>query len=249
MKKSTTQMRPFHGWAMIDSGASSCFIHKDFVKNYKIPTIKKKKPRKLKVIDGREISSGLVEYECTFQLQIGSHSEEVVCNVADIGKHSIVLGMSWLRIHNPTIEWSTKRIIFNSVYCSNTCLPVSNSVQANVSGTENHLEDVSEDLGGVKVFQPLEGIPREVGGVMDVPLEGIPTELHDYMEVFSEDKVTELPPHRPYDLEIVLLDENKQVKGPVYPLRPSDDEELRKILKEQLDKGLIRPSKSRYSSP
>jgi hypothetical protein len=50
-------------------------------------------------------------------------------------------------------------------------------------------------------------------------------------------------------LEIVLLDENKQVKGPVYPLRPSDDEELCKILKEQLDKGLIRPSKSHYSSP
>jgi hypothetical protein len=69
------------------------------------------------------------------------------------------------------------------------------------------------------------------------------------MEVFSEDKVTELPPHRPYDLAIVLLDENKQVKGPVYPLQPSDDEELCKILKEQLDKGLIRPSKLRYSSP
>jgi hypothetical protein len=157
--------------------------------------------------------------------------------------------MSWLRKHNPTIEWSAKRVTFDSSYCSNTCLPTSNSVQANVGGTENHLEDVPEDLGGVEVFQPLEGIPREVGGVMDIPLEGIPAELHDYMEVFSEDKVTELPPHRPYDLEIVLLDENKLVKGPVYPLRPSDDEELRKILKEQLDKGLICPSKLCYSSP
>jgi hypothetical protein len=160
-----------------------------------------------------------------------------------------VLGMSWLRKHNPTIEWSAKCVTFDSVYCSTTCLPISNSVLANVGGTENHLEDVPEDLGGVEVFQPLEGIPREVGGVVDIPLEGIPIELHDYMEVFSEDKVTELPPHHPYDLEIVLLDENKQVNGPVYPLRLSDDEELRKILKEQLDKGLIRPSKSRYSSP
>jgi hypothetical protein len=31
---------------MIDSGASSCFIHKNFVKNYKIPTIKKEKTKK-----------------------------------------------------------------------------------------------------------------------------------------------------------------------------------------------------------
>ncbi|CUA68987.1 Transposon Tf2-12 polyprotein [Rhizoctonia solani] len=44
-------------------------------------------------------------------------------------------------------------------------------------------------------------------------------------------------------------DPNKPVKGPVYPVRASDDEEMRKTLKEQLDKGLIVPSKSKYSSP
>ncbi|KAF8753263.1 hypothetical protein RHS01_06867 [Rhizoctonia solani] len=159
--------------------------------------------------------------------------------------------MSWLKLHNPTIEWTTKRVMFNSVYCSTTCFSSSSHIiLGNTGGTANHLESVPEDLGGAEApYEALESIPRDPGGAVNHSLEGIPEELCDYAEVFSEDKVTELPPHRSYDLEIVLQDQTKQVKGPVYPLRPSDDEELKRILKEQLDQGLIRPSKSHYSSP
>ncbi|QRW25063.1 Transposon Tf2-7 polyprotein [Rhizoctonia solani] len=158
--------------------------------------------------------------------------------------------MSWLKLHNPTIDWPNKRITFNSQYCNNTCLSVSNSILGNVGGTSNHLEGIPEDLGGVEVIEPLEGIPRETGGTVDYPLESIPVELRNFAEVFSEDmKVTELPPHRPFDLGIDLIDPDKPVKAMVYPLKASDDEELRKLLKEQLDKGLIRPSKSKYGSP
>ncbi|KAG9103322.1 hypothetical protein FRC07_010025, partial [Ceratobasidium sp. 392] len=127
----------------------------------------------------------------------------------------------------------------------------SNTILGNVGGIPDHLEDIPEDLGGVEdQFEPLEGIPRDTGDVVAKPLKGVPDELRDYTDVFAEgEAVTELPPHQPYDLEIVLQDPAKPVKGPVYPLRPLDDEELQQILKEQLDKGLICPSKSTYSSP
>ena len=101
-------MHLFHGWAMIDSGASSCFIHTDLITCYHIPVTKKPVPKKLKVIDGQDISSGLVEFECTFILEIGSHKETIQCNVANIGRHNLVLGMSWLKLHNPTIDWPVK---------------------------------------------------------------------------------------------------------------------------------------------
>ncbi|KEP45598.1 putative Transposon Tf2-1 polyprotein, partial [Rhizoctonia solani 123E] len=134
--------------------------------------------------------------------------------------------MTWLNLHNPSIDWPNKRISFTSVICNNNCLSSRIDIQAGVGGY-NHLEGTPEDLGGAEVpYEPLETIPRETGDI-----------------------VTELPPHRSYDLDIDLIDPNKPVKGPVYPLRASDDEEMRQILKEQLDKGLIRPSKSKYSSP
>ena len=88
---------------MIDSGASSNFIHQHIVDKYKLPVTKKKSPRRLKVIDGREISSGLVDTECSLIFQLGSHKEEIVFNVANIGRHEIVLGMSWLTCHDPDI--------------------------------------------------------------------------------------------------------------------------------------------------
>jgi hypothetical protein len=43
--KSTHRMKPFFGWAMIDSGASSCFINKNLVETYRIPLLKKEKPK------------------------------------------------------------------------------------------------------------------------------------------------------------------------------------------------------------
>ncbi|CUA70042.1 Transposon Tf2-12 polyprotein [Rhizoctonia solani] len=152
-------------------------------------------------------------------------------------------------ICNTCGDWPKKRVVFSSHFCSSNCLSSRNDILGDVSGY-NHLEGTPEDLGGVEVtYKPLEGIPREAGDVVAIPLEGVPVELHEYADVFSEDKVTELPPHRSYDLEIDLIDPNKPVKGPVYPVRASDDEEMRKTLKEQLDKGLIVPSKSKYSSP
>ncbi|QRW25610.1 Transposon Tf2-1 polyprotein [Rhizoctonia solani] len=139
---------------------------------------------------------------------------------------------------------------FNSQFCNNTCLSVPNSILGNIGGTYNHLEGLPEDLGGVEVIEPLEGIPRETGGTVDSPLESILVELHNFAEVFSEDmKVTELPLHCPFDLGIDLINPDKPVKAMVYPLKTSDDEELRKLLKEQLDKALICPSKSKYGSP
>ena len=118
---SISKMKPFYGWALLDSGASSCFIHPRMVKEYRIPTRKKNKPKKLKVIDGHDISSGLVTEECTFILHLGSHTEQISCNVAEIGKHSLVLGMSWLKLHNPVIDWTTKHISFTSSFCTKTC--------------------------------------------------------------------------------------------------------------------------------
>ncbi|KDN34722.1 hypothetical protein RSAG8_12196, partial [Rhizoctonia solani AG-8 WAC10335] len=158
--------------------------------------------------------------------------------------------MSWLKKHNPTIDWPNKRVTFNSPYCSNTCIHVNNIILGNV-GDHTHLKGEPEDLDGIEVFEPLGESLRETGdiGGLETHLQDIPAFISDFIDIFAEDNlVTDLPPHHQYDLDINLQDPNKAVKGPVYPLKPSDDEELHQILKEQLDKGLIHPSKSRYSS-
>jgi len=42
--------------------------------------------------------------------------------VANLQNHEVILGMPWLREHNPTIDWNDKRITFNSERCTTWCL-------------------------------------------------------------------------------------------------------------------------------
>jgi hypothetical protein len=59
---------------MINSGVSSCCIHRKPVEQYRLPTTKKVSP-KMKIIDKQEISSGLVNTKCKFICKIGTHIE------------------------------------------------------------------------------------------------------------------------------------------------------------------------------
>ena len=45
-------------YALLDSGASTCFINKDFAKRHKLPLVTKKCPVSVEVIDGRSLVSG-----------------------------------------------------------------------------------------------------------------------------------------------------------------------------------------------
>lgn len=108
---------------MIDSGASSCFIDNGFAKKHDIPLTLKKTPHNLEVIDGRPAISGPITHETSpIQLQIGQHSEEIAFNVTQLGRDSLILGISWLRRHNPGIDWPQDQLTFGSMFCSQNCI-------------------------------------------------------------------------------------------------------------------------------
>ncbi|QRW03187.1 Retrotransposable element Tf2 protein [Ceratobasidium sp. AG-Ba] len=92
-KRSAIQGKPFSGWAMIDSGASSVFINEKIVQDFQLFKKKLDKPRRLKVIDGREIDSGKVEHYVTINLKIFEHEEEVDAYVVNVGNHDLVLDL------------------------------------------------------------------------------------------------------------------------------------------------------------
>src|SRR5271170_3995330 len=74
-----------------------------------------------------------------------------------------------------------------------------------------------------------------------------PPEFHEYLDVFNEAKANRFPDRRPWDHKIDMKDgfEPKSFKG--YNLSLAEQLELDKFLKENLDKGYIRPSQSRMA--
>ena len=84
----------------------------------------------------------------------------------------------------------------------------------------------------------------------DLPLEEqIPKEFHEYQDVFSEEKAARFPEPKKWDHKIELKDTFVPKSFKTYNLTPEESIELDKFLKDNLDKGYIRPSQSPMASP
>jgi len=108
--------------AMIDSGATEDFIDREVCNKHGIKMIKAKDPRQIYLADGKPSAMGPVTHMTTVPMDISSHRELVTFQVADLQNHEVILGIPWLREHNPTIDWNDTRITFNSERCMTWCL-------------------------------------------------------------------------------------------------------------------------------
>jgi len=84
--------------------------------------IKAKNPREIYLADGKPCAMGPVTHMTRVPMDINSNREMATFQVANLQNHEVILGMSWLREHNPTINWNDKRITFNSERCTTWCL-------------------------------------------------------------------------------------------------------------------------------
>ena len=95
---------------MIDSGACGNFIAHEFIKKEHISTQVKAEPYTLSAIDGTPFETAEatghrnVKDEINGQLSINGHLENITLDIIPIESYDIVLGMPWLRKHNPPIN-------------------------------------------------------------------------------------------------------------------------------------------------
>ena len=128
---------PISVFFLLDSGATACFIDIVFAKSHSIPFIMLSQPLKVDVVDGRPISSGLVTH-CTIPIlfQINNHQESISFFVISTPSNPVILGLSWLRFHNPHIDWHNETIDFSDPICLNHLPPVS-ATSASASASES----------------------------------------------------------------------------------------------------------------
>ena len=63
------------------------------------------------VIDGRPIASeNIIEESEPINIVLDNLAYVVSFNIISIPEHPIVLGLPWLKLHNPDIDWRTKEI-------------------------------------------------------------------------------------------------------------------------------------------
>ena len=99
---------------MVDSGATEDFIDSEVCKKHGIKLIRAKNPREIYLADGKPSAMGPVTHMTEVPMDISNHRELATFQVVNLQHHEVILGMPWLREHNPTTDWKEKKITFNN---------------------------------------------------------------------------------------------------------------------------------------
>lgn len=105
----------FRTTSLIDSGSTAmAFADNDsVVKPFEIKTRPLFTPRTVRLADGATQAS--ITHYFTYRLHIGHHSEIIVFFVRTLSKSNpIILGLPWLKLHNPICDWTSLTLKFNS---------------------------------------------------------------------------------------------------------------------------------------
>ena len=86
---------------MVDSGATTKFMNRRFVRENKVRTQKLKYPIPLYNIDGSLNKAGSISEVAVLHMKIGDHEEKVVFTVTDIGPEDVILGLESIPRGNP----------------------------------------------------------------------------------------------------------------------------------------------------
>ena len=106
--------------SLVDSGATGNFIDREYVRSHHLTTRRLSKPVPVFNVDGTPNEAGSITEVVDLVLRYRNHSERTLFAVTGIGKQHLILRHTWLRKHNPEINWASGEVKMSC--CSVRCL-------------------------------------------------------------------------------------------------------------------------------
>ena len=193
-------------------------------------------------VDGTWNSTGSITHAVKLIVEFQGHHEKITAEVMDLGKNSFILGFSWLKHHNPDIDWTKGTV--KMTHCPRHChmLQPKSAFLASLEKEEYDIQYQVHET--IRVLEAQQEKPKE-----KTSEELVPKEYHKFLKVFSKKESKHMLLQKPWDHTIDLKDTFKLKKGHIIPLSPAEQEEVTVFLDDQLKKGYICPSKSPQISP
>jgi len=91
--------------ALLDSGATGIFMDKEFAEEQGFKLVKLDKPVEVKNVDRTDNNGGKIEYEIECNIYFEGHVEKIRVDICKLERTKVILGMPWLAVHNPEIDW------------------------------------------------------------------------------------------------------------------------------------------------
>jgi hypothetical protein len=247
----------------VDSGATDNFISNKLLKRMKIGKLNLKKPQVIWNIDGTHNRSGMIKQFVDLQVRCGDKTENMNFLVTDLGEDEIILGYPWLAAFQPKINWkqaildeSMQPLIIQTLglklddevahICTAWC---KRAAALATLGEEIFIHRFKESRicrTSTAAELAVKALPKDEKTWDQI----VPVQYHKWKKVFSKEEAKRFPQHQPWDIAIDLVEgAPKTLDCKIYPLTLVEQGKLEEYVKENLEKGNIRPSKSQYSSP
>ena len=95
---------------LVDSGADISCIDWQFVRTHCLPTKKLTSPIVVQNINKTVNKIGAICYTCTLYTNIEGIAQKHLFYVMGCGHKNVILGLPWLCITNPTIDWARQTL-------------------------------------------------------------------------------------------------------------------------------------------
>src|SRR6267154_614221 len=250
--------------ALVDSGATANFIDYKTVKRLGLGSKKLDRMRTVKNIDGTLNVVGNITHACDLLVSQGRKQVRTRFFVTNLGGDRFIFGYPWLAEFNPDINWPEAIV-------NGPRFRVETLVHGKLTQQEylQHVQTVAiaQLEEGDELIMSLEVLGQEPMHIRKTTLaqqmaekaydatkvnteETVPAVFKQHWRVFSEQEARQLPPHREYDHRIELRpDAPHVINSKVYPLSQGEQKVLDEYLTDNLEKGYIVASSSRYGSP
>jgi len=177
---------------LIDSGCTGNFVHKRVADRLAKWKSKKSAAYDLAGFNGKTMSK-ISEKLRSVRLNIQGHQEELDLDINEM-KYDVVLGMAWLKDHDPNIRWKTSQVEFTNC---------------------QHQEPIKRRDPPEKVVW-VRAPKRQMAHAEKTDY---PSEYKDFDKYFQEKHgIGALPEHKPWDHEITLQEGKQPTFGPLYSL-------------------------------
>jgi hypothetical protein len=108
--------------ALLDCGADGLFIDRDYVWENRLTAWALTCAIPVYNVDGTPNEAGSIREVVDVVLRFKDHSEQAHFAVTGLGNQDMILGYSWLREHNPEVDWSTGEVKMSQCPgCCSTC--------------------------------------------------------------------------------------------------------------------------------
>ncbi|XP_003463139.3 retrotransposon-like protein 1 [Cavia porcellus] len=119
------RVNPYHSvavQALVDSGSVGNFMDEKFAQEHYVELYEKPYPDVIQTMDGSLVGEQPVWlYTERLVCMQQNHQESIEFDIIPSPNFAIVLGITWLRLHAPDVDWVKGRLTFHSPYCLKHC--------------------------------------------------------------------------------------------------------------------------------